>query len=349
MTRTLTLLTLAVLVAGLPAVALAGGGNGDGSATSPGPFAAADVLPGSLDELVAEERLVEEAGAEPLLVAQTGIADPASESRSRSREPMPREEPPDGHVPTWRMPAVRVTGHESPYREEERIGSYAQPRWTAHRRFPATRIYVRPEGEFDLEFWAIAKKPRHGDTTWITQTEAEIGLPYRFQLDLYLITNREGSDGETTFDQAAEIRWALANWGEIPLNPTLYFEWVATDSAPDVFEAKVLLGDELAPSWHYGVNLVWEEQTGGERERELEVTAAISKTLVDEKLSLGLESKLGFADVKDDRGDFEEDIRVGPSLQWRPTPRVHVDLAPLFGITGNSRRAEVYVVVGIEF
>ena len=27
--------------------------------------------------------------------------------------------------------------------EEERIGSYGQPRWTAHRRFPTTRVYVQ--------------------------------------------------------------------------------------------------------------------------------------------------------------------------------------------------------------
>lgn len=349
MTRTLTILTLAALLAGLPAVAFAGEGTGDGSTEVPGAFAGADALPDTLGDIVEEERLVADAGTEPLLVAQTGIADPAGESRRRSREPVRGEEPPEGHVPTWRMPAIDVTGHSSPYREEERIGSYGQPRWTAHRRFPATRIYVRPEGEFDLEFWAIAKKPRHGDTTWITRTEAWIGLPCRLQLDLYLISNREDSDGETTFDQAAEIRWALANWGEIPLNPTLYFEWVATESAPDVFETKLLLGDELAPSRHYGVNFVWEQQTGGGRERELEVTAAIGKTVVDEKLSIGLESKLGWADVKDDRGNFEEDLRVGPSLQWLPTPRVHVDLAPLFGITGHSRRAEAHVVVGIEF
>ena len=38
-----------------------------------------------------------------------------------------------------------VTGQQvSDLREEDRIGPYGQPEWTAHRRFPFTRVYVRP-------------------------------------------------------------------------------------------------------------------------------------------------------------------------------------------------------------
>jgi hypothetical protein len=32
-----------------------------------------------------------------------------------------------------------------------------------------------------------------------------------------------------------------------------------------------------------------------------------------------------------------------------PLPTVHVDLAPLFGVTSKSRRLELYFVIGIEF
>src|SRR5690349_816117 len=41
------------------------------------------------------------------------------------------------------MPAVEVVGRRAPeLREEDRVGDNEQPRWTAHRRFPSTRIYV---------------------------------------------------------------------------------------------------------------------------------------------------------------------------------------------------------------
>src|ERR1051326_7561773 len=41
---------------------------------------------------------------------------------------------------TWEMPPVDVIG-KAPLVEEDRIGDYAQPRWTAHRRFGETRVY----------------------------------------------------------------------------------------------------------------------------------------------------------------------------------------------------------------
>ena len=60
------------------------------------------------------------------------------------------------HVPTWRMPAINVYG-EAPNVEEERIGDYLQPRWTAHRRFGETRVYVVPKGMIEFEYWLIPK------------------------------------------------------------------------------------------------------------------------------------------------------------------------------------------------
>src|SRR5438270_7655409 len=43
------------------------------------------------------------------------------------------------HVGTWELPAVRVVGEKpGELREEDRIGAYEQPRWTADRRFTGT-------------------------------------------------------------------------------------------------------------------------------------------------------------------------------------------------------------------
>jgi hypothetical protein len=88
---------------------------------------------------------------------------------------------------------------------------------------------------------------------------------------------------------------------------------------------------------------------GGSRTRELEWTLGLSHTLSDDKFSLGVESKFAIEDEKGGRGDWGEDLRIGPSLQWRPLPQMHIDVAPLFGITGDSKRADIFVVAGWEF
>jgi hypothetical protein len=135
----------------------------------------------------------------------------------------------------------------------------------------------------------------------------------------------------------------------IPWNPTLYAEWVSTSGGPDVFEGKLLLGDEVAPGWRVGSNLVWEHEVSGDLTNEYEITLGVNRVVVDEKLSLGAEMKASLTDTHDTRGDFDESLEIGPSLQWRPIPPFHLDLAPLIGIGGDSRAADIFLVIGWEF
>src|SRR5437879_302926 len=69
--------------------------------------------------------------------------------------------------------------------QERRNGANKQPEWTAQRRFSTTHIYVLPPLQFELEQWWEGKFPRHGKAYHLFQSEVGIGLPYRFQLDLY--------------------------------------------------------------------------------------------------------------------------------------------------------------------
>lgn len=64
------------------------------------------------------------------------------------------------------------------------------------------------------------------------------------------------------------------------------------------------------------------------------------------------ESKLALVNSLDERGrrgDFDKQFLIGPSLQIRPLPQMHIDFAPLFGMTKTSARAKVFVVLGWEF
>ena len=84
-------------------------------------------------------------------LAQT-IVNPAAEATKRATEPGDSAEP-HRRLSTYEMPPVVVEGRRdsSPYRDDELIGDYLQPRWTAQRLFPGTRIYVIPKGEIDAE------------------------------------------------------------------------------------------------------------------------------------------------------------------------------------------------------
>lgn len=259
----------------------------------------------------------------------------------------------DGHH-TWEMPAIDVFG-KAPLVEEQRIGDYAQPRWTTHRRFGETRVYVIPRGMVDFEYWLIPETPKDGLTDFKTQYEVEFGLPGRFQLDLYAVGHKEGTkdEGFAISEQKVELRWALADWGKIWGNPTVYVEWNEVSNAPDHLETKLLLGGEITSRWHWGSNFVWEHETSGPQENSNEWTTGVSYSARDSKFGIGVETQLALVDSIDPltrrRGPFEKEFLIGPSLQFRPLPQLHIDVAPLFGVTTDAARAKTFVVLGWEF
>ena len=248
------------------------------------------------------------------------------------------------------LPEVRVS--EELIREEAAVGPYQQPEWTTQRRFPSTRVYLQqPPWGVGVEQWWRGQWPRGEGANYRFQEEIEVGLPHRFQLDLYE-NWRINEDGRVFHhDVATEVRWALADWGKIPLNPTLYGEWKFVDPAhgSDVYELKLLLGEELAPRWHWGFNAVYEQEVGGGRATEFGASMAVSYTVIDEKLSAGVEMKLQSETETGARNNAPIEFDIGPSIQWRPTRNSHVDIVPLFGVTSDSPHVEAYIVVGFDF
>jgi len=234
--------------------------------------------------------------------------------------------------------------------EEQPVGPYAQPEWTTHRRFPMTRVYLQNDPyEMGCEQWWRLRHFRDGTTEQRFQEEVSLGLPGRIQLDLYETWKVFNSGDAGQGEASVERRYALAVWGRLPGNPTIYLEWVFAHDAADGLEAKLLLGDELAAGMHRGVNFICEQQFGDERTTEYAVSAALGKTLVDQKFGLGLEAKYASESEQDARSEATQEVLLGPSLQWRPAPEWHIDLAPLAGLTDDSPRLEAWAVVGFEF
>ena len=242
-------------------------------------------------------------------------------------------------------------------REEERIGAYGQPRWSARRRFPTTRLYVVPPGEIEFEWWLRYTAPfddpyeaRNVRTEW----EFGMGLGYRFQFDLYLQEEQQGPEGSFATAEKAELRWAWADWGELWGNPTFYLEWSHHNEAPDAVEAKLLLGGQLAKGWHGGLNLVYERTLGGEKTGEYDVTAGVSRTVVDSVVSIGLEGKVALVDAEGARFHFgEQEYLLGPSLAWSPVPPANVLVTPLFGVSRKDDETkgmfQAWLVAGWAF
>ena len=47
--------------------------------------------------------------------------------------------------------------------------------------------------------------------------------------------------------------------------------------------------------------------------------------------------------------DRSKEFYAGPSLQWRPLPQMHLDVAPLLGMSHDALRTKLFVVLGYEF
>lgn len=254
--------------------------------------------------------------------------------------------------PSTRMPETTTTGFSSVLSENTPIGETQRPEWTSARRFTTTRVYIQKEPwEVGIGSWWRLKHKRDGSISHRLLEEVEIGLPYRMQLDIY--NDIEGDqDGRFHYHGLdVELRWAVADWGKIWGNPTLYGEYKFNDPhwGPDVYEFKLLLGDEFAQRWHWGVNFVWEAETGGERQHEFQVAGGLSHTLIDRRLGIGVEFLYAHSTVRGGRGDPEHQFNIGPSVQWRVTDRMHIDLSCMFGTNQESTHQTGFFIVGYDF
>jgi hypothetical protein len=272
---------------------------------------------------------------------------------------------PEFPVHPWTLPAIDVVGEPLPELvEEDRVGSYEQPRWSTNRRFPTTRMYVIPAGKAEAEYWMRWTGPLDAFTAQRevrNYYEMGFGLGHRLQLDVYLVTQQEGKGENAPIElkrEQVEIRYALADWGKLWGNPTLYLEYQRRSGENDWIEPKILIGGGIAPGWHGAFNLVLERELGGNAENEWDLTGGISRTIVDQVFHVGVEA---YAEVHDRRGDrfkFGQGERLflaGPSFLWHPVAPMHLLISPLFGEGspggGESMRAaaRLWFVAGWTF
>ena len=254
---------------------------------------------------------------------------------------------PDGTIP-WSSNLIT--------RDSDRVGSYNQPVWTTQRPFAASRTYVLPAGQMQVEQWARPTFPKGKKPEYRFLTEYAVGLTGRFQLDIYERWNVEpnANDEEQANHEGVqiELRYALANWGEIWMNPTLYGEWVekgGPQDKPNKYELKLLLADEIAPNLFYASNFILEQEVRGEKENELGWSNALSTPLIERKLMAGVECLWAGTQNNAPNAKRSNEFTIGPSLQWRPTNRLYLTLVSLFGTTHDAPDCQIYAIMGYQF
>lgn len=235
--------------------------------------------------------------------------------------------------------------------ENTAVDSSLRPEWTSYRKFASTRVYVQKEefGEVGVEQWVRATTPRGGKTEYLFSEEVEVGLGNRLQLDLYKNFKKEAGESIKSNSTAIELRYAFADWDVIFGNPAIYVEYKQSDvqGGRDKMEAKLLFGGDLTETLHWGTNISYEEELVSSGAVEKMATVACSKTLIDNKLSVGVEAKYLLVTEANERDIHEFD--VGPSVQWKPTKDTHVDFTAFRGMTKDSPMSELWLIIGYNF
>ena len=128
-------------------------------------------------------------------------------------------------LPNESARAQANTSDEVVVRGDDIGSAYGAPGGFSRTRFaPLTTAYVLPPGVFYFGEVYEGDAFRHGPPDHLFTQELEVGLPYRFGVAVESQFERfNGGGGPETV--SIETRYALADWGKIPLNPTLFFEY----------------------------------------------------------------------------------------------------------------------------
>jgi hypothetical protein len=228
--------------------------------------------------------------------------------------------------------AIIVTGDELP-------SAYGAPGSFSRSRFSTlTNAYVLPPGGVFAGLIYEGDFETHGPTDHFLTQEIEVGLPYRFGVAI----ENEIEFAESDVSNRAfsiEVRWALADWGKIPLNPTLFAEYKfgtgkilheegpeeemmmededmppdeeemmreeegGRPDQPDAYELRLLLSEEIVKGVEWSFNAFLENETSGDRGREWGFAQSIQVPILlpHERLKAGLEMQYKNFTVKDTR------------------------------------------------
>jgi hypothetical protein len=246
------------------------------------------------------------------------------------------------------LATVLINSKRSPL--NTKVGEYNQPLWSTMRMFPSTRVYVmNPPGSSMYERWFDVRERKGGAPAQVRmRDEFTFGLGKRLQLDLYSHTVLDGKNGSHTFGWRGfswELRYALADWGKIWGNPTIYLEHKLLNGRQGI-EPKLLLGDKLGKNGIWGLNTIYEANFGNnrnEREPEFATTGSYAQIL-NEAFTIGVSSMYRHNFI-----DNSNEAYFGPVAQYRFSGKAYLSVEYMPGLTEASFASRSMFIFGWRF
>ena len=236
------------------------------------------------------------------------------------------------------------------------VGEYKQPYWSEFRKSPNSRIYVQnAPGVVTFEHWQEYRTYRTG-TEMRTREELAFGLGHRWELDIYMLGLKTFDGNNGSFENRGvswEVRYALADWGKMWGNPTLYFEYQHLNNSYDVVEPKLLLGDAFGPKKNnlWSVNLVYEGNLAPHKDKTDEGQITYSyQHIFNHNFSFGFSGQYANAHERYNYIlDKSFDNLIGPSMQFRLNNKAYLDIEPMVGIGNSNKTSRTFVIFGWKF
>jgi hypothetical protein len=251
------------------------------------------------------------------------------------------------------------------------------PSDTQVREFTQTRLWVLDPGKVTTEFWWTSEiTPASGGVPSETddkfQLEVEMGIARHLQLDIYFnlqmnftgATPASGGMPEIPASSqlsdhtgvAAELRWAIPDyWGQVFMNPTLYFELQSQygELASPRAEVRVLLGGQLfMPKLLAAANLLYEQNIfwGPTNTLDMEVglDVGVNYEVIDGIFRLGAEMQSG-GDMHGTR-DLQPVLFVGPGFILKTKDNAaKIMFTFLFGTQPDDAKYKPVLIASLGF
>jgi hypothetical protein len=258
-----------------------------------------------------------------------------------------------------------VTGQTSP----GGYSAYGAPEAFSRSRFGAvTQAYVLPPFTVYAGLEYELTSPRQGLPDSLFTQELEVGLPYR--LGIAMENNVDAFSGSVRESATSfELRYALADWNKIPLNPTLFAEYKigigplnetaevgsqpkgdeenqGPGRTPNAYELRLLLAEDWGDKVEWAFNGFFEQEVIGDLGREWGFAQSFAVPLLHEreKLKLGVEMQYRNHTDKDSRNKPVQLFEIGPSLSVKPTRHTRIDIVPLFGTTNAGPNLQLFAI-----
>src|SRR5438874_13711840 len=236
---------------------------------------------------------------------------------------------------------------------EELPSAYGAPPDLSHGRISTlTKSYVLSPFSFELEAGYEGDIFRHEVPAQLFRQEIEMGLPARFTVGVQnQIEHFAGDTRDRSF--ALEARYALANWNKLPLNPAISAEYRLglSNRLPDSGELALLISHDFPHLIEWAANIFVDRELGGRQSTSAGFAQSVEVPLLlpEEKLEIGIEMQYQSSGERIGGLGSMKGFAIGPTLAWRPTQNVRVDISPLIGCSDHVPAVQVFAVFSVSF